>query len=157
MSESRKKPGVAFWATVFVAVLGLYVASFGPACWITSHADVGASAVPTLYCPLTWAMSPDSNTTINRVSTWYAKVGAAENWEWRPSWNINYFGAVGNPPASFVGWMWGRSPDIYVWPPHAMLPPPIPSSPPYSKPPPELGKWLYIPKVESGGNLAPDN
>jgi hypothetical protein len=158
MVPSHKKPGVAFWATVVVVVgLVAYPLSFGPACWITSRLDRGADLIPVLYRPLTWAMSPEHGTTINRVSTWYAKVGAAENWEWGPSWNMNYFGAVGNPPASFVGWMWVRSPDIYVWPPPAMLLPPTPSSPGYSQPPPELGKWLYSPKVESGGNLSPDD
>jgi hypothetical protein len=31
----RKKPGVAFWATVaLVVVLVAYPLSFGPACWI---------------------------------------------------------------------------------------------------------------------------
>jgi hypothetical protein len=35
MSDERKKPGVAFWATVVVvAVLLAYPLSFGPACWI---------------------------------------------------------------------------------------------------------------------------
>jgi hypothetical protein len=35
---SRKKPGVAFWATVAVVVVPLlYVLSFGPACWITDQ------------------------------------------------------------------------------------------------------------------------
>jgi hypothetical protein len=102
-------------------------------------------------------MSPEHGTTINRVSTWYAKVGAAENWESGPSWNINYFGAVGNPPASFVGWIWVRSPDIYFWPPPAMLLPPTPSSPAYSRPPPELGKWLYSPEVGSNHKLSPDD
>ena len=33
----RKKPGVAFWATVGLVVVLLYVASFGPACWIISR------------------------------------------------------------------------------------------------------------------------
>ncbi len=34
---SRKKPGMAFWATVVVAVALLYVLSFGPACWLTAQ------------------------------------------------------------------------------------------------------------------------
>jgi len=34
----RKKPGVAFWTTVVLAVVLLgYPASFGPACWIDSR------------------------------------------------------------------------------------------------------------------------
>ncbi len=31
MTPSPKKPGVAFWATVVVVAVGLYVGSFGPA------------------------------------------------------------------------------------------------------------------------------
>ena len=31
---SRKQPSVAFWATVVVVAVLLYVASFGPACWV---------------------------------------------------------------------------------------------------------------------------
>ena len=50
---SRKKSGLAFWATVVVVVgLVLYPLSFGPACWITSRTDFGWRAVPTLYYPL---------------------------------------------------------------------------------------------------------
>ena len=34
MTSDRKKPGVAFWATVVVVVgLAAYPLSFGPACW----------------------------------------------------------------------------------------------------------------------------
>jgi hypothetical protein len=88
---SRKKPGVTFWATVaVVVVLVAYPLSFGPACWITSRLDRGANLVPVAYRPLTWAMSPTSDTMINRVSRWYSKIGAAENWEWvcaRSKWN----------------------------------------------------------------------
>jgi hypothetical protein len=35
MTESRKKPGVTFWTTAVLALAVLYVASFGPACWLT--------------------------------------------------------------------------------------------------------------------------
>ncbi len=100
MTSDRKKPGMSFWATVAVVVVLLaYPLSFGPACWITSRTNVGATAIPVLYRPLTWAMSAESNTTINRVSMWYAKAGAAENWEWGPVWNPD--------AARHVGWKWG--------------------------------------------------
>jgi hypothetical protein len=79
MTPDRKKPGVAFWATVVVVVvLVAYPLSFGAACWITSRLNRGADLVPVLYRPLTWAMSPQRGTAI----AWYAKVGAAENWVW---------------------------------------------------------------------------
>jgi hypothetical protein len=34
---SRKKPGVAFWATVIVVVVLAYPLSFGPAMWLGSR------------------------------------------------------------------------------------------------------------------------
>jgi hypothetical protein len=101
--DQKKKPGLAFWATVVVVVgLVAYPLSFGPACWITSRTNVGASAIPVLYRPLTWAMSPVDNTTINRVSRWYAKIGAPDDWEWIPALD---FDSSGEP----VGWWWGST------------------------------------------------
>ena len=95
----RKTTTAGFWVTVaLVAVLLGYPLSFGPACWITSRINAGSSAIPVLYGPLTWTMSPKDEATINRVSTWYAKVGAAENWEW---------GAVSDSADRHVGWYWG--------------------------------------------------
>jgi hypothetical protein len=54
MTIDRKKPGVAFWATVVVAaVLVAYPLSFGPACWITARTDTDRSALfTTIYGPL---------------------------------------------------------------------------------------------------------
>jgi hypothetical protein len=37
MSEPKKKPGVAFWASVVVVALLAYPLSFGPACWLTAQ------------------------------------------------------------------------------------------------------------------------
>ena len=38
---SRKKPGVAFWATVVVVVmLVAYPLSFGPACWYVARTGI---------------------------------------------------------------------------------------------------------------------
>ena len=34
MTSDRKKPGVAFGATVASAVVLIYIASFGPVCWL---------------------------------------------------------------------------------------------------------------------------
>jgi hypothetical protein len=53
MIPSRKKPGVAFWATVVVVVgMVAYPLGFGPACWITSRLRFGNSAVSVVYQPL---------------------------------------------------------------------------------------------------------
>ena len=36
---NRKKPGVVFWATVALVVVVLYIASFGPVCWLSDWLD----------------------------------------------------------------------------------------------------------------------
>ncbi len=53
MTSSRKKPGVAFWATVaVVAVLVAYPLSFGPACWIAWRASRAVPVIAMIYSPL---------------------------------------------------------------------------------------------------------
>jgi len=52
MNTDRKKPGVAFWATVVAALSPLlYLLSIGPACWFTSRTEVGIDAVNRIYQP----------------------------------------------------------------------------------------------------------
>lgn len=43
MVEQRRKPGWAFWLTVAVVGLVLYVASFGPACWLAVRTETADS------------------------------------------------------------------------------------------------------------------
>jgi hypothetical protein len=72
---------VAFWATVVVVVvLVAYPLSFGPACWISSRANVGAGAVTAIYRPITSAMW--HNAGIAKTMNWYSEVGAERNWHW---------------------------------------------------------------------------
>ena len=53
MTSDRKKPGVAFWATVGLVVLPLlYVASFGPACWFVGEGHLPVNALWRIYRPL---------------------------------------------------------------------------------------------------------
>jgi hypothetical protein len=54
MSDTRKKPGVAFWATVVVGCLMLYVVSFGPACWMTVRHRSLHSLFSVTFRPLLW-------------------------------------------------------------------------------------------------------
>ena len=52
----RKKPGVAFWATVaLVAVLVGYPLSIGPAVWLTARGYFRESAVQSFYMPIFWS------------------------------------------------------------------------------------------------------
>ena len=49
----RKKPGVAFWATVVVVVaLVAYPLSFGPACWTWDRGLISDQALTIAYRPL---------------------------------------------------------------------------------------------------------
>jgi hypothetical protein len=51
----RKKPGVAFWATVaLVAVLLAYPLSFGPACWLCERGLLSQRAAWIIFRPWTW-------------------------------------------------------------------------------------------------------
>jgi hypothetical protein len=78
MNEERKKPGVAFWATVVVVVvLVAYPLSFGPACWLTSRTRVGVRLIPAVYRPLIWASLADGRgaTPIGAVLVWYTELG----------------------------------------------------------------------------------
>jgi hypothetical protein len=102
----NKRPGVAFWATIMMLVLLVgYPLSFGPACWMTSQLNAGASAIPVAYRPLTWVMSPVANTVVNRVTTWYAKIGAPDDWQW---------GAMFDDKGRHVGWRWGSTSPIPI-------------------------------------------
>jgi len=54
MTSSRKKPGVAFWATLVVVVGLAYPLSLGPALSISSHTAPREKSVLIAYRPLTW-------------------------------------------------------------------------------------------------------
>jgi hypothetical protein len=92
-AASRKKPGVAFWATVVVVVAPLlYMLSFGPACWLATTNSMPASAecaAWTIYAPLV------------RCSL-YEKHPPAQALRWWAS-------ATGRDGAILL---WGYSPDV---------------------------------------------
>ena len=79
MTPDRKKPGVAFWATVTVVVaLVGYPLSFGPACWLTSRTNAGASSIPVIYRPIT--RSAEASATIKSTVRWHARLFAPTDW-----------------------------------------------------------------------------
>jgi hypothetical protein len=72
-----------FWITAALLPV-LYVASFGPACWISSRMNsgnwIGFTALPTVYRPLLLGMYCDRRIVI--AVEWYAGLGAAHGWRW---------------------------------------------------------------------------
>jgi hypothetical protein len=73
MTDNREKPGVAFWASIAVAVVLVgYPLSFGPACWLHEWNGTGESTIPTLYYPVIWlAKHSEFGDLVNS----YAKAG----------------------------------------------------------------------------------
>jgi hypothetical protein len=69
----RKKPGVAFWATVVVVVLLAYPISFGPACWIYSRSDHD-DALSDFYLPIGLLFAYGPRFVIKPIQSW-ARVG----------------------------------------------------------------------------------
>ncbi len=77
---SRKKSGVALWAIVaLVVVLVGYPLSFGPACWLASHADSGGDFVSAIYQPFlrVYMKGPPG---IQDVARWYVNLAATDDW-----------------------------------------------------------------------------
>lgn len=79
MDESRKKPGWAFWTTVvLIGVPALYVATFGPACWIEDRTKwPSRQALSKIYAPVLKPLfSKRIPRPVTHAAEWYADVGA---------------------------------------------------------------------------------
>jgi hypothetical protein len=90
----RKKPGVAFWATVtlFVVLVG-YPLSFGPACWWFSDSELDGGVVVNIasngYWPIGW-LAQNCPESLSEAINWYATLrsywvhvpvnGAGDRW-----------------------------------------------------------------------------
>lgn len=81
MSESRKKPGLAFWATMtFLALLILWPLSWGPQLWLMGSGYVPEWLIWTdhVYDPLRWGLdvAPDwvREPAETYLTWWFAHV-----------------------------------------------------------------------------------
>ena len=75
MTPDRKKPGVAFWATV-VSMPILYVLSAGPANWLMYRGVLRGrllEAVVALYWPVRWLMD-NGPEPVSKAIRWYAEL-----------------------------------------------------------------------------------
>jgi hypothetical protein len=71
---SRKKPGVAFWATVVLVIVLLYPLSFGPVCWLCDRRIVNRRHAWSIYRPCIWlcVYGPKSvRLSIHRYVGWF--------------------------------------------------------------------------------------
>ena len=89
MTTDRKKPGVAFWASVVMTIALLYPISFGPACWWLSKEDHGPAPivdfrrVPSAYWPIGYAALHGPK-FLGTAINWYATLGTA--WPLLSTW-----------------------------------------------------------------------
>jgi hypothetical protein len=78
MTSDRKKPGLAFWATVVAAAVLLYPISFGPACWLYSRSqslEIWETS-NRIYYPILWVWW-EAPAPVDSAIEWYANVGSA--------------------------------------------------------------------------------
>jgi hypothetical protein len=78
---NRRERWAKWTLGVVVGLPVLYALSFGPACWISSHANMGISTVNAAYLPVMWLydVSPGF---IQKGILRYARFGSASGWYW---------------------------------------------------------------------------
>ncbi len=81
MTDDRKKLLNPWIVGVLIGLPVLYVASFGPACWVTSRTGAGAALLPSAYRPVTWIWER-SPTPVAGLFKSYAKFGSRDGWDW---------------------------------------------------------------------------
>jgi hypothetical protein len=70
------------WAVVaLIAPPVLYVASFGPACWLTDYSGMGKEIVPMIYKPAIWC-SVNGPGPVSAVVNWWAHLCCKNEWNW---------------------------------------------------------------------------
>jgi hypothetical protein len=80
MTESRKKPGVAFWLIVVATASLLYVVSSGPAIWMFCKGYLSERAFEVVYLPLTWIQERAPKSVQDVCGGWLS-FWAPDDWE----------------------------------------------------------------------------
>lgn len=68
-----------FAGVVLMLLPALYVAAFGPACWVSSHSGSGVRVVEFVFQPLL-RLSIEGPEEIKEYVYGYARLGAKEGW-----------------------------------------------------------------------------
>jgi len=78
---NRRERWAKWTLAVTILLPVLYVASFGPACWISSHVNAVAPIVNVAYLPMMWIydFAPEP---IQVSIMWYSRIGAHDGWSW---------------------------------------------------------------------------
>ena len=76
---NRRERWAKWTLSVVVGLPVLYVASFGPWCWIVSHTAEEYPQIPVIFEPLTWSFK---QSRVGNAVQWYTELGAADGWRW---------------------------------------------------------------------------
>ena len=76
MSDDRK-PLLPWIVTLLIGLPVIYVASFGPACWLTDEAIVPDAVTHRVFGPLAWAAARCPN-SIRHALVEYCEIGRPE-------------------------------------------------------------------------------
>jgi hypothetical protein len=98
MSEPQKKPVWMWVVTVAIALPVLYVASFGPACWISQRTGAGGRILGVVYLPIGMAYW---FTRLCEPIEAYASFGTADNMKLQ-AWSFDGPLWVGRPPPELL-------------------------------------------------------
>lgn len=77
---NRKERWAKRLMATIISLPVLYVASFGPACWITSRVNRGAPLVTAIYGPVVKKVPVPSVIAI--LTDQYSRLGASAGWRW---------------------------------------------------------------------------
>ena len=79
MTPDRKKPGVAFWATVgMVCLLVLYLLGVGPAMWIAIRWQPAERIIAAIYWPCGW-IAQNGPRPIRNLIAGYVSLGMPDD------------------------------------------------------------------------------
>jgi hypothetical protein len=104
---NRRERWAKWTLTALISVPVLYVASIGPACWISSRADCGARVMTIVYQPLL-KMAADVSGDDGHI-TWigeflfsYSRLFTTGTWDWNLDFDLS-----GN-----IRWIWSNPPPM---------------------------------------------
>ena len=79
---NRREQWAKWTLAAVVGVPMLYVASFGPACWVVSHTNGNGKVIRDIYWPLVAVIKSRSIVFLPKAIEQYSTAGAADGWQW---------------------------------------------------------------------------
>ncbi len=79
MTDERKRPGAAFFVTVFlVAAVLLYPATFGPTVWLAARDHIDQRKAEQVYWPVLW-LAVHGPRAVSEGINWWGALGLSSD------------------------------------------------------------------------------